>query len=413
MSLSSSERVSEPGDCGEDPTQRRASRRSRPLVLIVEENEAVRQLLMQSLQPEYATLCAEDGPEALNLAIRHVPDLVISALLLPGMGGEAFVQELRAASALVDVPVLVVTAVTDAARLTRLLEGPVQDVVRKPFDDGEVRARVGNLLAEKRARDLLNDAIGKHESDLVRLAERVAAQEAALRKSHQVAELANRTKASFLQTMSHELRTPITAMEIQMKILQRNPSSVSSTKAQVGLARLGRSTKRLRWLVDTVVGWADIQGGRCELDVSSIDVRDLLSGVMEELEDFSALRRVQLVCEAGKGVQLSSDQRLVRLVVLNLMSRAIQDASGDRVVVTAEQTADEVRIGVRDGGGRPFDAGAGSGLDLHIVLDIARAVHGDIRPERGGQAGDQYVVTLPQLLRGRTTATYSRDSEEP
>ncbi len=403
-------------------------REGRALVLIVEDSQAIQRLLIDSLTPEYATVTACDGEDALRIAVRERPDLVILDLLLPVMDGESLVEELRAVDALEDMPILMLTASADSARLTRLLEGPVQDVVRKPFDNAEVRARVGNLLAEKRTRDLLNETIGKHETNLVRLAEQVAAQQTALRNARQAAEQANRVKTSFLRTMSHELRTPITAMEIQMNIFERDPESALSDKARLGMARLARSTKRLRWIIDTVMAWAQIEGGRYELDISRIDMARLVAEVKSELDEFAHLRRVSIECEVEDDAIVWSDRSLSRLIILNLLSRAVQDTARGRVVVTAGPSRDGgVWVGVRDGASRLSEAeerqlfrphheceplhkrsGSGSGLELHIVWDIARAVDGTVDLERDSSPGNLLMLSLPKLSRGRTTATYAR-----
>ncbi len=410
--------------------ERALDRRGRPLVLIVEDSRAIQRVLVESLEPEFATISAFDGTGGLSLAMRERPDLIVLDLVLPAMDGNELVRKIRDAHDLDDVPLLVLTASSDEERLTRLLEGPVQDVVKKPFNRAEVRARIRNLLAEKRTRDLLNQTIGKHETDLVRLAEQVAAQQEALRKAHQAAQTANRVKRGFLRTMSHELRTPITAMEIQMTIFQRDPESIPNEAARVGLARLARSTRRLRWLIDTVMAWARIEGGRYEVAVSQIDLAELAQEVERDLREFADLKDVRIDCDVPVGSVIWSDRGLVRLVLLNLVSRAVQTTSRGEVCVRAVTNGDRAVIGVRDGAPHisrkreehlfdPFktadsqrwQTGSGSGLDLHIVWDIAHAVDGTVALKRDRKPGNLLVFTLPQLSRGRTTATFTRLGE--
>ena len=102
---------------------------------------------------------AADGEEALALAIADPPDLIVTDLMMPKLGGDRLVTELRRHAALLQVPVLVLSAKADEELRVKLLAELVQDYLTKPFSAHELRARARNLLTVKRARRIA-DRIG-------------------------------------------------------------------------------------------------------------------------------------------------------------------------------------------------------------------------------------------------------------
>ena len=83
---------------------------ARKRILICDDEEPMRQLLRVVLDGSYEFDEAADGVQALNAARRARPDLVILDLMLPGTGGMAVLEQLRADPMLAPVPVVVVTA---------------------------------------------------------------------------------------------------------------------------------------------------------------------------------------------------------------------------------------------------------------------------------------------------------------
>src|SRR5205823_5058381 len=94
------------------------------------------------------------------------PDLIVSDVMMPQMSGDQMVREVRAHPELDAVPILLLTAKADEELRVQMLRAGAQDYLTKPFSAEELRARAGNLVTMKRARDrALSPAAGDPGAD--------------------------------------------------------------------------------------------------------------------------------------------------------------------------------------------------------------------------------------------------------
>ncbi len=160
----------------------------RPAVLVVEDNPEMRRFITDALRGECRVTAVADGQAALEQVLAHpsdLPDLVVTDLMLPRLGGDQLVEAMRAHPALADLPVLVLSARGDEALRTRLLTDAVQDYVTKPFSAQELRARVRNLAGMKHTRDVLQRELAVQGGDLTHMTRRLIASRRALQESEQ------------------------------------------------------------------------------------------------------------------------------------------------------------------------------------------------------------------------------------
>ena len=155
----------------------------RPTVLVVEDNTDMRHFITDVLASDFRIVAAADGAQALACALADPPDLVVTDLMLPKLGGDQLVAEMRAEPRLAAVPVLVLSAKGDEVLRARLLAESVQDYVTKPFSAHELRARARNLVMMKRARDALQRELASQSEDLSELTRELIANQRALQRS--------------------------------------------------------------------------------------------------------------------------------------------------------------------------------------------------------------------------------------
>lgn len=130
-------------------------RKEKASVLIVEDDENVRGYIKECLD-KYDTYEAQDGMTGLRFAAKHMPDIIISDLMMPGMDGQHFVQEIRSNMMLSHISFIMLTAnVSEEARLANLEEG-VDDFLTKPFNKRELQLRVRNMLSSRQRAQQIN-----------------------------------------------------------------------------------------------------------------------------------------------------------------------------------------------------------------------------------------------------------------
>jgi len=125
-------------------------------ILIVDDYPANLKLLERNLQAAgYETLTAHDGEEALLRVESDRPDLILLDIMLPKIDGFEVCRRLRASEATAVIPVIMVTALKETEDRIRGLEAGADDFISKPFDRGELLARVKSLLQIKYYRSML------------------------------------------------------------------------------------------------------------------------------------------------------------------------------------------------------------------------------------------------------------------
>jgi two-component system cell cycle response regulator len=123
-------------------------------ILIVDDMVANLRLMEAKLSAEYYEVAtASNGEEALALAARWAPDLVLLDVMMPGMDGYEVCAALKASRDTEHVPVVMLTALGDADARVRGLEVGADDFLTKPVEDGTLFARVRSLVRLKRLLD--------------------------------------------------------------------------------------------------------------------------------------------------------------------------------------------------------------------------------------------------------------------
>jgi two-component system phosphate regulon response regulator PhoB len=144
-----------------------------PSILIVEDEEALAQLLQYNLEKEgYQTVRAADGEEAMLLADESPPDLVLLDWMLPKLSGIEVCRRLRANRKLRNTPIIILTARGEETDRIRGLDTGADDYLVKPISMTELVARVRAVLRRVRP-GLAEDVVVHGDITLDRVAHRV------------------------------------------------------------------------------------------------------------------------------------------------------------------------------------------------------------------------------------------------
>jgi DNA-binding response OmpR family regulator len=124
----------------------------RTCILVVDDEQDLVWALQHALCAEgYEVLTACDGVQALAVARRHRPDLVVLDIAMPGLNGLHVCQELRQDPAAAAIPILFLTVRSDIEQRVKGLDAGSDDYLVKPFDVRELKARIRALLRRNRS----------------------------------------------------------------------------------------------------------------------------------------------------------------------------------------------------------------------------------------------------------------------
>jgi len=141
---------------------------SGPALLVVDDNEDNRYTLTRRLNKEgYRNLStANDGRAALDLLNAQPFDLVLLDIMMPELNGYEVLEQMKASPRLRDVPVIMISALSEMDSVIRCIELGAEDYLSKPFNPTLLRARVGATLEKKRLRDEVRASLARLEEEL-------------------------------------------------------------------------------------------------------------------------------------------------------------------------------------------------------------------------------------------------------
>ncbi len=118
-------------------------------VLIVEDHKVLRSFMKNLLKNEYNVIAAENGEIGLKKALKFIPDLIISDVIMPEMVGTELCAKIKENIKTSHIPVILLTSRSSLIYKIEGLESGADDYISKPFDLTEFKLRIKNLLASK------------------------------------------------------------------------------------------------------------------------------------------------------------------------------------------------------------------------------------------------------------------------
>ncbi|MGC4094607.1 MAG: ATP-binding protein [Polyangiaceae bacterium] len=372
------------GSTPPEPDYSDRARTRKPLILVADDNADMRDYIERLLGNAYRVVCVADGAEALRVATKRHPDLVLSDVMMPGLDGFEFLRALRADARTQPVPVILLSARAGEDSAVEGLEAGADDYLVKPFSARELRARVRTHL------------------DLARVRRQWA----------EHLEHANQELEAFSYSVSHDLRTPLRAIDGFSKAILSQKAHLLDEQGKSYLARVRAATARMSDLIDELLNLSRVS--RVPLHRQSVDLSRTVRVVVGDLQEQYPMRHVDFSVEDDLLAQV--DPRLVKIVFENLLGNSWKFSSrrsDPQVHVGQLPDCDPPTYFVRDNGVgfdqtyahrlfQPFQRlhadgdFRGSGVGLAIVHRIVTRHGGSVWAESRENHGATFYFTLSE-----------------
>ncbi len=285
------------------------------------------------------------------------------------------------------------------------------------LDTGIVYTGILHDLTEyRRAQERVNELNRELENKVSERTSALRTREAELKRALGRERELNELKSRFLSMASHEFKTPLSTVLSSAEIIELYQDTEQQPKRLRHLDRIKSAVNQLTEVLDDFLSLSQLEQGKVGVNLQTIDVRALLATSIESSE--GQMRPGQhiemIVAEGIKNVE--SDPKLLRHVLMNLISNAAKYSPEDAlIIVRAESAGSKLRISVEDKGigipetdqshlfDRFFRAGnveniKGTGLGLNIVSHYVDLLSGTIDFQTQLGQGTTFTVTLPFTL---------------
>ena len=362
-------------------------------VLVVDDEPANVELLVRRLEALGAeTFRAGNGEDALVVADRELPDLILLDVMMPGIDGYDTCRRLKMNDRTAPIPVIFATARDRADDLSMGFEVGAVDYVTKPIEPIELAARVRSAIFTKKLQDDLRTANGE------------------LRK-------VERSRQELIGMLGHDIRNLANSLVAFLQLVRLGQLDASRPEFSELLGLSESNVTELLRMVNALLDVYKMEEGRLEADPHLVRVEDLVKKSIAQLAAEARARGIELECATGDARAYVDETLMVR-VFTNLLANSVKHTpSGGKAIADATTTPDGwVTVRVRDTGpGIPAADGdnifdrfyqtatgrsrGGTGLGLAFCKLAVELHGGTIRVANAGEPGAIIELRLPAEAR--------------
>jgi signal transduction histidine kinase len=374
------------------------SRRSMPLVLIIDDDELQRFLYREALEPAgFEIVEADGGRMAIAIFGEIRPDVVLLDVLMPEMNGFDTCRAIRAMSFGTTIPILMATGLDDIESIELSYQAGATDFISKPINWALLPYRVRYAL---RADEML----------------------ISLEAARDNAQAADRAKTAFLAAMSHEFRTPLNAIIGFAEIISNQVFGQVANERYLEASRnILDGGERLSNTITDVLTIAQLEAGSYPLNRDVFDLCALVRSVLSSFrQDAAAVGREVHFDAAAESMEIFGDERAVQKMLSKLLSNAVKFSGketpisaildygpGGNCRLTVEDhgvgmSAAEVTLAVQpfqQADNRLARIAEGTGLGLSITKKLIEAHNGNLEivsaPMKGTRITLNFESTTP------------------
>ncbi len=299
-----------------------------------------------------------------------------------------------------------------------ILEGSILDITERKQAEEELRRLNAELERRvlKRTFDLEQRGAELDESRraLINLVEDLNRKTEEVGRANARLQELDRLKSMFIASMSHELRTPLNSIIGFTGIILQGLTGEISAEQRKQLGMVQRSARHLLALINDIIDISKIEAGKIELAIREFDLAAAVREVVCSLETTAAGKGLKLAGAGPERLMITSDERRVKQIVLNLVGNAVKftdqgevairvDAVDGQAVITVSDSGPGIREEERELLFKAFSRmptgdrtiKEGTGLGLYLSKRIADLLGGEITCASEYGKGSTFTFRLP------------------
>ncbi len=372
---------------------------ARPRILVVDDNKENVDLIKYFLKSHnYQIEKAYDGEEALEMAGKVRPDLILLDVMLPKMNGFDVCKTLKKSTSTSFIPVIMITALKELKDKIQALEAGADDFISKPFENVELLTRVKSLLRIKH----YHDELQQKNRELMRM---------------------DQFKDELVHLIVHDMKNPIFVIQGNLQMMGMGMNDASALNFKKYVDRIDRSTQALLKMVMNLVDISKFESGKMKVTKEVVQIKQLLEFSVKKAHDLpeNANKRINLKVPADI-VKVYIDQSIIERVFENVLAFSASNTGAEgEVTVELVTEGNEHVIKIRDNGtqipakfreaifdkysqveikNEGYRVGRGLGFTFSR---LAMEVHdGDIYLDKTATAGNCFVIRFPKYEKRQT-----------
>lgn len=223
-------------------------------------------------------------------------------------------------------------------------------------------------------------------------------------------------KSIFLASMSHELRTPLNSIIGYTGILLMKMAGDLNDEQTDQLSRVKRNARHLLDLINDILDISKIEADRVQLEIKETDYVKIIDDVVDTLKPTAENKNLKMNVNAPAELMVSTDQRRLTQIVMNLVSNAVKYTEKGGVEIELQENQNKTILSVKDTGIGLSDADIkklfqpfqqiesdltkkteGTGLGLYLSSKLSELLGGEITVKSEPNTGSEFVFTLPVI----------------
>ena len=292
------------------------------IILIVDDMPNNLGVLLDCLNESgFEVLVAKDGESAIEQAKYALPDLILLDVLMPGIDGFETCSRLKSNQTTKDIPVIFMTALSDAEDKVKGFSVGGVDYVTKPIQQTEVLARVTTHLSIRNLQQQLqqqNDRLQQEIVERIKVEKEIKQLNENLKRRTIELVAVNKELEAFSYSVSHDLRAYVRRLMGFSQVLRNQYENKLDPLGKNYLQQVQAASGQMNQLIDGLLHLSYVT--RSEISFETVNLSNMARQIAAALRQSNPERAVDFVIEDG--IIVRGDRRLLKIMLDNLLGNA-------------------------------------------------------------------------------------------